>query len=276
MVYRLALVVLLSLCCPQTALADDIRLFGRDFPKTVAVYGSFFIPPGVSERARDNAKFELYIKPSITLRKLTQKSDLVAYTIFGLLKDRAGFSYNNKVTFALGLEVRHKLSRAVSLAFGGKWETGYELSSGVRRSGFVLTADASLWKTWQPDWLQTRLPQGSKIILSGWANYRFPGSLDKSESNNGLLQGAVKFALSVPYRTTKLSLAPYFSFTAKADHAGRSYNNILEPALGLELSIPIKGGGSVAVGVKSSHQISHSAGTRKSGNAGYVSWYKKF
>ena len=266
----------LLICLAQGAFADTIKLFGRSYDKSIAVYGSFIAPPGPTENAGDNAKLEFYIKPSITLRKFSDKTSLVGYSIFAFLQDNEGFDYNNKVTFLLGVEIQHKLSKAVRLSFGAQVKAEREFSTGKFRGRAILTADMNLYKTWKPKWVRNRLPDGSRLVLSGWANYRYPGSLHASEKENGLLQGSFKLAASMPLRQTGLSVAPYVSIKAKADHKGRAFNNILEPALGLDLKIPFKGGGDISFGAKSVYQWRHASGTSETAILGYVSWYKKF
>ncbi len=256
--------------------ADQITLFGRSFDKSVAIYGSFIVPPGPTERAGDNAKFEFYLKPSITLHKYSQKTSLVGYSVFALLQDVEGFSFNNKMTFLIGVEVQHKLSKAVRLSFGMQLKGEQEFSTGAFRNRPILTADLNLYHTWKPRWVHDRLPAGSKLVLSGWANYRYPGSLHASEKHNGLVQGAFKLAANIPLGKTRLSLAPFASIKAKADQKGRAFNNILEPALGVDLKIPFKKDGNIAVGAKSVYQWRHASGTTTTAVLGYVTWYKKF
>jgi hypothetical protein len=266
----------LTLCWAHGAAAEPFRLFGRTYDKSVAVYGSLIVPPGPTENAGENAKLELYLKPSITLRKYSQKTSLVGYSIFALIQDSESFDYNNKITFLVGIEVQHKLTKAVRLAFGAQAKAEHEFSTGTNRSRAIVTADLNLYHTWKPDWVQKRLPSGSRIVLSGWANYRYPGSLHTSEKDNGLLQGSFKLAASMPLRQSKLSLAPFVSIKANADHKGRAFNNILEPALGIDLKIPFKDGGDISVGAKSVYQWRHSKGTSETAILGYVSWYKRF
>lgn len=242
-----AILILFLSCLANVAAAKPITLFGRSFDKSVAICGSFIIPPGPTERAGENAKLEFYLKPSITLHKFSDKTSLVGYSIFALLQDRKRLSFNNKATFILGLEVQHKLSKSVRLSFGAHVKTEYELTTGINRGRAILTADLNLYKTWKPKWIQAWLPNGSKMVLSGWSNYRYPGSLHASEKNNGLLQGSFKIAVSRPLGKTKLALAPFVSLKAKADHKGRSFNNIVEPALGIDLKIPFKNGGDISV-----------------------------
>ena len=274
--YRFACFVAFVVCLSAQAHADTITIFGRKFDKSVATYGSFIVPPGPTERAGENAKAEFYLKPSITLHKFNDKTVLVAYSIFAVLQDRKGFSFNNKATFSLGLELQHKLSNATRLSFGIRQKTEHEFLTRVTRSRLILTADLNVYKTWESEWVKKRLKPGSRIILSGWANYRYPGSLHRSEDDNGLLQGAFKFATSIPLRDTKLSVAPFVSLKAKADHKGRAFNNIIEPAFGVDLNIPFKRGGSISVGTKSVYQWRHATGTSEAAILGYVSWYKKF
>jgi hypothetical protein len=256
--------------------ADTLRLFGRTFDKSVLVWGSAIAPPGVTESIRENAKFELYVKPAITLKRFSEKTSLVAYSVIGFFQDSQKFSYDNKITLAFGSEIQYKLSKAVSLSYGGQWKVEHEFSTGAVRSRFVLTADASVYRTWRPVWIQKRFRPGSQLVLSGWANYRYPGSLYASEKTNGQAQAALKLAIDMPIGETKLRLSPFTSIKLKADHLGRSYNNTIEPALGFDVKIPVAKGGSIALGTKTSAQWQHTTGKITIGNQFYVTWYKKY
>jgi len=75
--------------------------------------------------------------------------------------------------------------------------------------------------------------------LSGWGNICYPGSLNPTEKHNVLLQGALKLAVVIPFHKSRLKIAPYGSLLAKVDTKGRDWNNTLEPAIGMELKIPM-------------------------------------
>ncbi len=256
--------------------ADQITLFGRSFDKSLAIYGSFTVPPDPTERARDNAKFELYVKPSITLHKFSDTTALVGYSTLAIIGNAEGHDYDNKVTFLVGAEIQHRLSPAVRLSFGAHLKSELEFATRVTRTRAVLAADLNLYKTSEPKWIKTRLRDGSRLVLSGWANYRYPGSLHATEKHNGLLQGSLKLAVSVPFKDTRMAIAPFMSIKAKADHKGRAFNNVLEPAIGIDLKIPFRQSGEIAVGTKAVYQWRHATGTSASGILGYVKWYKEF
>ncbi|MBR9865451.1 MAG: hypothetical protein GYB24_18660 [Rhodobacteraceae bacterium] len=249
-------------------------MFNRSYDYSLDIYGSFNAPPDLAEIYQENAKFELYIKPSVTLFRLSEKSVFAAYATLVLLKDSDGFEYNNKYTFALGGEFRFRPNDAVKLSFGGKWKMEQEFTTGVMRNAFVWTADASLYKTWRPRWLPRK--EGSELVLSGWANFRYPGSLHQSERKNGQLQAFGKLALAVPYRTTDLKVVPFVSLLAKVDRKGRDFNNRLEPALGVELKIPLLKDGSIEIGAKTAYQNRFATRTSSTGGTVYVKWYKRF
>lgn len=272
---RLAVpLLILLLLCALPAMAQP-RLSGWKPQVDWIFYGNILTPPDVFQRADRNTKAEAYLRPTVRLVEWTGRTRLVGYAIVGVLKDRNRFSYNNKATLTLGMEVSHKV-RAVRLRFGGRWSVEQEFSTGTRNSAFQLTADADWWKTWAPGWLTRRLPDGSRLVLSGWANFRYPAALDPFEKDNGLLQGSVKLAVDVPWRETRLSLSPFVSVKAKWDIRKRPYNNFVEPALGLDLKWALKENGQVTLGVKSARQIRTTTDTRQGGVIGYVSWYKRF
>lgn len=270
--FFLTVIVLMTHALPL--LAEPFRLFNRSYGPSVEVYGSFNTPPDLADIYQNNAKFELYIKPSVTLFRLSKKTALVAYATLVLLKDSDGFAYNNKFTFALGSEIQIRPSDAVKLSFGGKWKLEREFSTGVLRGGFVWTIDGSLYKTWRPRWLPRE--DESELVLSGWANFRHPGSLHLSERTNGQFQAFVKLAAAIPYRTTGLEVVPFVSVLAKADQKGRDFNNRFEPAIGVELKIPVMGDGTVEIGTKTAYQHRFATRTSSSGASVYVKWYKRF
>lgn len=265
---------LLLLLAPRPAMAE-LRLFGWRPQVDWIFHGNILTPPDVFQSARDNTKAEAYLRGVVKLKSWSDRTDLLGYATFGVLKDRNRFSYNNKANLSIGVELSHKVG-AVRLRFGGRWSVEQEYSTGTRNSAFQATADADWWKTWQPDWLTRRLPGGSRVVLSGWANFRYPAALDPFERRNGLLQGSVKLAVDMPWRDTRLTLSPFAQVKAKWDIRKRSYNNYVEPALGLDLKWALKGNGQITFGVKQARQIRTTTSTRRNGTIGYISWYKRF
>ncbi|MEM6618632.1 MAG: hypothetical protein AAF631_04945 [Pseudomonadota bacterium] len=260
------------------AQAEDTRAtsFPRWLPPvTWTVSGNLLVPPDLFQSANENAKFELYVTPRIVVQTWSEQTDLSAYVTFGALKDRNVFTYNNKLTIALGIQVRHRVTKALRVRVGARWKIEQE-ASGAADNAFQLTLDADWWKSWRPDWLPKALPKGSRLVFSGWSNFRYPASAHPFEAKNGLLQGSGKLALDMPMGKRKLKLSPFFSVKAKWDIRKRPYNNYVEPALGLDLKVPLKGGGQVTFGIKAAQQFRTTTRTRESGGIAYVSWYKSF
>lgn len=268
-----SVLLFLILALPNLALAQD-----RWWPPKVdwIVWGNVLTPPNVHERARDNTKGEVYLRPQITLKSWSEDTSLVTYAVLSLIKDANVFSYNNKAKLALGVEIKHQLTPAVNLSFGARWSVEQFLKTGKRNAAIQFTVDGGLWKTWRPDWLTRRMPDGTQLVLSGWANFRYPAALDPFEKDNGLLQGSVKFALDLPLRQTRVKVSPFVSVSAKWDIRKRSYNNTLEPAVGLDLKVPLGDRGQVTLGLKAAHEYRYESHTSKSGGIAYVSWYKRF
>lgn len=239
-------------------------------------WGNLLTPPDVHQSAADNSKLDVYLRGEVVLKNLGERTDLLAYGQVALIKDRNRFSYNNKAEGALGIALRHKFESGVQLSFGARWAADRELSGGRGNDAVQATVDASLYRSFRPAWLSARLPDGARLILSGWANFRYPASVDPFERRNGLAQGALKLGLDLPWRETKAKVSPFVSLTAKWDIRKRSYNNSLEPALGVDLKHPLPGGGSVAVGLKGAMQFRTETGTRHSRMIGYITWYKRF
>lgn len=269
-------VVLCLLClvlAPNVAAARD-----RWWPPKVEwmTWGSILTPPSVHERARDNTKAELYLRSQVTLVRWSEDTSLVGYAIFGVLKDRNVFTYNNKASLSIGIQISHKLTKAVKLSFGARWSIEQQFSTGVRNSAVQFTLDGSLWKTWKPDWLKRRLPEGSQLVLSGWGNFRYPAALNDFEKDNGLLQGEIKFALDMPIRQSRVKASPFISLKAKWDIRKRSYNNLVAPAIGLDLKLPFGERGQVTLGIKAVHEMRYETGTTRSGGIAYVAWYRHF
>lgn len=252
------------------------RLFGWTPDITTTIHGTLLVPPDVYQSASDNVKFETYITPKVVLKTFSDRTDLVAYVTFSLIKDANVHTYNNKGGISVGVQVRYKLSKAVKLSFGARWAYEGEFSTDSRHSAFQFTHDGSVYKSWEPGWIPDWLPDGSRVVLSGWWNFRYPSSVHPFERTNGLGQGSLKMALELPYRDWKWRVAPFVSVTAKADFKGRSYNNYVEPALGLDLKYSLKSGGQVTFGVKAAQQTRFRTGGTRSGNIAYISWYKAF
>jgi len=249
---------------------------GRKLDKSMLVWGSFTAPSSVHGSDANNAKFELYAKPTLRLWQLNKNTKLNIYLLAAVLRDKQKFDYNSKVKLGFGVELQHKLTKALRLSVGAKWDAEHRFFSSTTYSALVATGDLSVYKTWKPDWLRRGKWKDAKLVLSGWANFRFPAALDPYERNNGLLQGALKLAAVRPLGKGKLKIAPYCSVLAKADIKGRAYNNTIEPAFGIDLKIPVGKGGELSVGVKAAVQFRHGNGQTQGGGLAYLSWYKNF
>lgn len=66
----------LVICLAQGAFSDTIKLFGRSYDKSVAVYGSFIVLPGPTENAGDNAKLDLLVELNLGFTFVTDVSPL--------------------------------------------------------------------------------------------------------------------------------------------------------------------------------------------------------
>ncbi|MBV1864015.1 MAG: hypothetical protein KUG74_06205 [Rhodobacteraceae bacterium] len=258
------------------AAQGPVRDVWQKLDKSMLVWGSFMAPSSVHSSDAQNAKFEIYAKPTIRLWQLAGKTRVNGYIIVAALRDKQKLDYNSKLKYAVGVELEHKLTPAVRLSFGAKWDTEYQYFSGTTYSALTATADLSVYKTWDPQWLRKGRFSDAQLVLSGWANLRYPGALDPSERHNGLAQGALKLAAVVPIGSGKLKIAPFLSLAAKADFKGRPWNNTLEPALGVDLKIPIGKRGVLSVGAKTTVQLRHVSGQVQSGGLAYLSWYKHF
>ncbi len=204
------------------------------------------------------------------------KSSLSAYVIFAALRDSQKLDYNSKVKAGIGVELKHRLSKAVRLSFGAKWDNEYRIYSGTTYSAPVATADLSIYKSWRPDWLRNGPASDAKLVLSGWANIRFPAALEPSERDNVLAQGVFKLGMIFPLAKTGLKIAPFASIGVKADSKGRAFNNKIEPAVGLDLKIPIGRRGELVAGIKITQQTRFHSGQTQVGTIGFLSWYKNF
>jgi hypothetical protein len=244
--------------------------------KSMLVWGSFIAPASLDPADGNNAKFEIFAKPTFRLRQFNKKTKLVAYVIVAALRDRKKLDYNSKVTYGIGVEVQHKLTKAVRLSFGAKWDSEYQYFAHTTYRALVATADMSVYKSFTPDWLRRGRLKQAKLVLSGWGNIRYPGALDPTETHNALAQGALKLAMVIPLRRSKLKIAPYGALLAKADIKGRPWNNTVEPSLGIDLKIPIGKGGVLSLGAKKTVQFRHATGKTRNGVQVYLSWYKNY
>lgn len=272
MVFPLFLFILTS----QSSMAHADRPTFRNLHKSMLVWGNLTAPASLGPSDRNNAKFEIFAKPTFRLYRFNKKTKLVAYVIVAALRDRQKLNYNSKLTYGIGMEVQHKLTNAVRLSFGAKWDNEYQYFSGTTFHALVATADISVYKSWKPEWLRRGSLKHAKLILSGWGNIRYPGSLDLSEKHNPLIQGALKLTMSIPLPHTKLKIAPYGALLAKADKKGRPWNNTVEPSIGIDLKIPIGKGGGLSLGIRTTVQFRHATGKTRNGTQIYLSWYKNY
>ncbi|MEM7441662.1 MAG: hypothetical protein AAF393_18950 [Pseudomonadota bacterium] len=222
-----------------------------------------------------NAKLELYLRPEITLHRWGDRADLVAYAIISGFRDQRQLSYNNKTQVFLGVEGRYQISDAVRLKFGVRFGHEDEFNTAFSASAAQLTFDAEIWQVWTPKFLTRNFPQNSRIVMSGWADFRYPASLHPFDKKNGLGQASVKLALDVPIAKSRVRVAPFVQMKTKMDLKKRVDLNYIAPAVGLDFKFGLKQG-EVSIGVKAVRQIRLGTLEVFDDQVAYVSWYKRF
>jgi hypothetical protein len=268
------------MACIALVAGGDRGLAGAHKPqqpdRTTLVWGSFRDRASLQPGDQRNLKFEIFAKHSQEMIKTGPRGGLWLYGQFAVVKDSAGFDYNNKGQAGLGFEIKFPIGAFAKLSFGTRLGTEQSQYSGQFYSAPVATVDFSLYRRWTFKHFGLAGPEGSALILSGWSKLRYPGSLDPFERKNLLAQGAYKLSLAIPLRKNKLAISPFASVGFTADTKGRSWNNKLEPAVGLAVNLPLGPHGELALGAKFGEEYRFRASTRRRGSTLYVSWYRNF
>ena len=221
--------VLLSILClflPQIAAAKP--------PQINAIsWGGLNYPNSLTPSDKGNAGFDLTSKISVDFNWLIGKGKLIPYLTLYTQRDTLGYVYNTKEKSTLGIALNYKINRSANLSFGVSYAYDYRALVGVGYSGFGLTADYGLYRTWP-------LKNEQQVILSGWANLRYPGSVSPSDKDNIIGQGRLTLAREHPLWDTKFKGAGFVALGLFKDKEYNDFNNKVQLDFGLQLKRKIK------------------------------------
>jgi hypothetical protein len=180
-----------------------------------------------------NIGFNLTTKISFDAGWTVGKARLVPYVTMYTQGDSVGFDYNTKDKATVGIALHYKIKNHANLSFGVKYDYDYRALSGVVYSGFGLTSDYGLYRS-------RKQKNGDRMILSGWANLRYPGSMAPQDQSNLIGQGQFTLARERKLGETKFSVGGFAALGIFSDSANNEYNNKVQLDFGLRTSRKIK------------------------------------
>jgi hypothetical protein len=225
-VFMRILCFILCLCLPQVAFAKKVKVSSIS-------WGGATSPNSLTPADDGNIGFNLTTKISFDAGWTVGKAKLVPYATLYTQGDSLGYVYNSKDKITVGIVLRHKVKRHGNLSFGVKYDYDYRALSGIVYSGFGLTADYGLYRS-------RKRENGDRVILSGWSNLRYPGSMAPRDRANLIGQGQFTLARERKLGKSKFSAAGFTAFGLYGDTDNNEYNNKVQLDFGIRAKRKIK------------------------------------
>lgn len=220
------LLVLLLLCVPHFVVAKTPVV------KLVS-WGSVNYPNSLTASDEGNASLDLTSKMSFDFGWSMGRGKVIPYVTLFTQRDSLGYVYNSKDKITLGVALNYKIKRHANVSFGIKYAYDYRQLAGLAYSGVGLTADYGLYRSWPKE-------NGQRVILAGWANLRYPGSVAPSDENNIIGQGRFTLSRERPLGETKFKGAAFTALGLFKDKDYNDFNNKVQLDFGLQLKRKIK------------------------------------
>ena len=220
------LFLLLCLSLPQVAQAKKVKVSSISWGRAIS-------PNSLTPADDGNIGFDLTIKISFDAGWTVGKARLVPYATMYTQGDSLGYVNNSKDKVTVGIALHYKIKRHENLSFGVKYDYDYRALSAVIYSGFGLTTDYGLYRSRSQE-------NGDHVILSGWANLRYPGSAAPKDRANLVGQGRFTLARERKLGSSKFKAAGFASFGLFGYTDNNEFNNKVQLDFGLRTERKIK------------------------------------
>jgi hypothetical protein len=220
------LLVFLCLCLPQIAEAKKVKVSSIS-------WGGASSPNSLAPIDDGNIGFNLTTKISFDAGWKIGKAKLVPYATMYTQGDSVGYDYNAKDKITVGIAARFKVKKHANLSFGVKYDYDFRALLGIVYSGFGLTSDYGLYRA-------RKQKNDDRVILSGWANLRYPGSMSPKDSSNLIGQGQFTLARERQLGESKFRVGAFTALGLYADSGNNEYNNKTQLDFGLRMKRKVK------------------------------------
>jgi hypothetical protein len=220
------LFLILCLCLPQVAAAEKVNVSSIS-------WGGATSPNSLAPIDDGNIGFDLTTKIIFDAGWTVGRARLVPYVALYTQGDTVGYDYNSKDKFTAGIALNYKIKKHANLSFGVKYDYDFRALTGVVYSGFGLTTDYGLYRA-------RAQKNGDRVILSGWANLRYPGSMSPRDRANLVGQGRFTMARERKIGESKFTVAGFTAVGLFADSDNNEYNNKAQLDFGLRAKRKVK------------------------------------
>jgi hypothetical protein len=220
------LLTIICLCFPQfaAAKAPNVKLIS---------WGGVYYPNSLTPSDEGNASLDLTSKISLDFDWTMGKGKLIPYVTLYTQRDSLGYVYNSKDKITAGIALNYKVKRHANVSFGVKYAYDYRQLAGYGYSGVGLTADYGLYRSWPKE-------NGQRVVLAGWANLRYPGSVAPADKDNIIGQGRFTLSRERPLGHTKFKGAGFTALGLFKDTDYNDFNNKVQLDFGLQLKRKFK------------------------------------
>jgi len=216
-----------------------------------SMWGDVRFPSSEQREDRDNLILEGAIEQGVDLFEIAEKTPVTAFVSLNYTLDSEKFDYNNKTKFGFGFKIRHFLTDSIVIDMGAKYELDHRLESNDDRDGFQ--GFTNWFGSWSPELLQYTDESGQSFPLSypgfTWGGLRYPGSQDKDEEYDLILEGALEQGIDW-VAVENVIFNTFFKLKYVVDNQDYAWNNSVTYGVGSKLKIPIANSGIVQFGVQ--------------------------
>ena len=216
-------------------------------------WGEIRSPGSTDKEERHNVVLDGAIEQGVNFSNDDGPTSITALGKLNYVADTEELDFNNKLKLGLGLKMRHVLSGGDVVNVGAKYEWDRRFHPKRTLNGPMLFAD--FFKAWmfKPS-ADTGGASSFPLAYPGltWAELRYPGSQDRSEKDDLILEGAVEQGIDW-FRKGKLVFNTFAEAEYTADTEKLEWNNKLTLGAGVKLKFPLTERASGQAGVKYNH-----------------------
>jgi len=216
-----------------------------------SMWGDVRFPSSEQREDKDNLILEGAIEQGVDLFKISDITPVTAFVSLNYTLDSEKFDYNNKTKFGFGFKIRHFISNNIVIDFGAKYELDHRLESNNDLDGFM--GFSNWFASWSPELWQYTTDDGQSFPRSypgfTWGGLRYPGSQDKDEEYDLILEGALEQGIDW-FSVGNTVFNTFFTFKYVVDNQDYAWNNSVTYGVGSKIKIPIANSGIIQFGTQ--------------------------
>ncbi len=215
-----------------------------------SMWGDVRFPSSEQREDEENLILEGAIEQGIDVLKISENTPITAFVSLNYTLDSEKFDYNNKTKFGFGFKLRHFVSNNIVIDIGAKYELDHRLESNNDLDGFQ--GFTNWFGSWSPElWQYSDDRVSFPLSYPGftWGGLRYPGSQDKEEEYDLILEGALEQGIDW-FSVESAIFNTFFKLKYVVDNQDLPWNNSVTYGAGSKIKIPIANSGIIQFGAQ--------------------------